>query len=135
MKLTMQAKLAIRVAIIAVGLIGMFVAARGQSVSVADGGPILVCPPSRVGKTCTINLPPLVADGGPILVCPPSRVGKTCSINLPQVADGGPILVCPPSRVGKTCSINLPPVVADGGPILLCAPSDRHCSINLPLMS
>jgi hypothetical protein len=107
MKLTTQAKLAIRMAIITVGLIGLFIAARGQSVSVADGGPILVCPPSQAGKTCTINLPPLIADGGPILVCPPSRAGKTCTINLPQL-------------------------VADGGPILLCAPSDRHCSINLP---
>jgi hypothetical protein len=132
MKLTTQVKLAFRIAILMVGLIVTIIAARGQVVSVADGGPILVCPPGD--QHCQINLPPQVADGGPILVCPPGQAGKTCQINLPaQVADGGPILVCPPGD--KNCPINLPPVeVADGGPILVCPPGQagKTCQINLP---
>jgi hypothetical protein len=83
MQVKMNAKLAIRIVALTVGLAGTFVAANSRPGSVADGGPILVCPPSQVGKTCNINLPPMIADGGPILVCPPSQVGKTCNINLP----------------------------------------------------
>jgi hypothetical protein len=59
MKAKMNAKLAIRIAILTVGLAGAFIAAAKQPVSVADGGPILVCPPSQAGKTCQINLPPM----------------------------------------------------------------------------
>jgi hypothetical protein len=53
----MNAKLAIRIAILTVGLVGAFVAANTQPVSVADGGPILVCPPGD--KHCQVNLPPM----------------------------------------------------------------------------
>jgi len=81
MNFTANAKLALRIAILTVGLIGTFIAARGQSVSVADGGPILVCPPND--KHCQVNLPAVGADGGPILVCPPND--KNCQVNLPLI--------------------------------------------------
>jgi hypothetical protein len=79
-----NANLAIRIVFLAVGLAGAFIAANSQPVSVADGGPILVCPPGD--RHCQVNLPPMVADGGPILVCPPGQAGKTCNINLPPVS-------------------------------------------------
>jgi hypothetical protein len=53
----MNAKLAIRIAILAVGLVGAFIAANTQPISVADGGPIFVCPPHD--KHCHVNLPPM----------------------------------------------------------------------------
>ncbi len=48
-------KRAVRIAILIVGLVGTFAVATVQSIPVADGGPILVCPPGS--KTCTPNLP------------------------------------------------------------------------------
>lgn len=57
MKVTINAKLAIRLLILTVGLAGTFIAANTQPVSVADGGPIFVCPPND--KNCKINLPPM----------------------------------------------------------------------------
>jgi hypothetical protein len=86
MQVKMNAKLAIRMLALTVGLAGTFITANSKPGSVADGGPILVCPPSQAGKTCQINLPPMVADGGPILVCPPSQAGKQCQINLPPAS-------------------------------------------------
>lgn len=50
-----HAKLIIRIAILTVGLVGTFVAATTQPVSVADGGPIFVCAPGD--KKCLVNLP------------------------------------------------------------------------------
>lgn len=57
MKAKINAKLAIRMLILTVGLAGTFIAANTQPVSVADGGPIFVCPPGD--KHCQINLPPM----------------------------------------------------------------------------
>jgi hypothetical protein len=51
-----NAKNAIRIIILAAGVVGMFVAGNIQPVSVADGGPILTCPPGST--TCKTNLPP-----------------------------------------------------------------------------
>lgn len=84
MQVKQNAKLAIRIVALTVGLAGTFVAANSRPASVADGGPILVCPPGA--RYCQVNLPPVVADGGPILVCPPSQAGKTCNINLPPLS-------------------------------------------------
>ena len=53
-----NAMLAIRIAILTVGLVGSFIAASGQPVPAAyDGGPIIVCVPGD--KNCSINLPPM----------------------------------------------------------------------------
>jgi len=58
MKVKMNATLAIRIAILTVAMVGTFIGASTQPVSVAlDGGPILVCPPKT--QTCQINLPPM----------------------------------------------------------------------------
>jgi hypothetical protein len=54
----MNAKLAIRIAILAVGMVGTFIAASVQPISMtADGGPILLCPPKT--PNCSGSLPPL----------------------------------------------------------------------------
>jgi hypothetical protein len=53
----MSAKLAVRIAILIVGLVGAFITASTQPISVADGGPIFVCPPGD--KNCQVNLPPM----------------------------------------------------------------------------
>jgi hypothetical protein len=53
MQVKMNAKLAIRIAILMVGMVGTFV----QTVPVADGGPIFLCPPGTQ-KTCQTTLPP-----------------------------------------------------------------------------
>lgn len=45
MKPKMNAKLAIRIAIVVVGTLGAFVAATVQPVSANDGGPLMLCPP------------------------------------------------------------------------------------------
>lgn len=74
-------KMAIRMVALTVGLVGTFIAANPKPVSVADGGPILVCPPGD--KHCQIDLPVTIADGGPILVCPPND--KNCQVNLPLI--------------------------------------------------
>jgi len=52
-----NAKRAIRIAVLIVGLVGTFLAANVQTVPVADGGPIFLCPPGN--KHCQANLPPL----------------------------------------------------------------------------
>ncbi len=52
-----NAKLAIRVAILLVGMVGTFMAASLQPVSAADGGPLILCPPRQTG--CQSTLPPL----------------------------------------------------------------------------
>jgi hypothetical protein len=49
-------KLAIRISILMLGLVGTYVAAAVQQVPAFDGGPILVCPPRDA--RCQINLPP-----------------------------------------------------------------------------
>jgi hypothetical protein len=49
-------KHAIRIAILIAGLVGSFLAANVRTVPVADGGPIMVCPP---GHHCQADLPPL----------------------------------------------------------------------------
>jgi hypothetical protein len=49
--------LAIRVAILLVGMVGTFMAASLQPVSAADGGPLILCPPKQQG--CQSTLPPL----------------------------------------------------------------------------
>jgi hypothetical protein len=52
----MNAKLAIRIAILTVGMVGAFFAASVQPISAADGGPILLCHPSD--KSCQNGFPP-----------------------------------------------------------------------------
>ncbi len=52
----MNAKLAIRIAILTVGMVGAFFAASVQPITAADGGPIIVCHPSQ--KHCDSGLPP-----------------------------------------------------------------------------
>jgi len=130
--MTHNAKFAVKIAILTVGLVGTFLAGSTKKIALADGGPLILCPP----KTSCAPIG-VVADGGPILVCPPDPK-HPCSNNLPpvSVADGGPILVCPPSQ--KNCNNNLPPPpasVADGGSILVCPPNpQKPCSNNLPPM-
>jgi hypothetical protein len=43
-------KRAFRIAILAVGLVGTFIAASVQPVPAADGGPIMLCPPTDVSR-------------------------------------------------------------------------------------
>jgi len=58
MKVKINAKLAIRIAILTVGMVGTFIAASFQPISAADGGPIVICPPGD--KKCVkTTLPPL----------------------------------------------------------------------------
>ena len=54
----MNAKLAIRIAILTVGMVGTFFAASVQRIHAADGGPIggFLCPPA--GRSCRPTLPP-----------------------------------------------------------------------------
>ena len=56
MKVKMNAKLAIRIAILTVGMAVAFIAASVQPISAADGGPLILCPPKD--KTCQSTLPP-----------------------------------------------------------------------------
>ncbi len=49
-------KLAVRITVLILGLMGTYVAAAVQQVAAPDGGPILVCPPRQ--PNCPINLPP-----------------------------------------------------------------------------
>jgi hypothetical protein len=49
MKVEMNAKLAIRIAIATVLMAGAFIAAAMQPVPTADGGPLILCPPKTVG--------------------------------------------------------------------------------------
>jgi hypothetical protein len=57
MKVKINAKLAIRIAILTVGMVGTFIAASLQPISAADGGPLILCLPGD--KKCTSTLPPL----------------------------------------------------------------------------
>jgi hypothetical protein len=57
MKVKMDAKLAIRIAILTVGMVGTFIAASFQPVSAADGGPIFLCAPGSTN--CKSTLPPV----------------------------------------------------------------------------
>jgi hypothetical protein len=53
----MNAKLAIRIAILTVGMVGTFFAASFQPISAADGGPLIgLCHPND--KNCKNGLPP-----------------------------------------------------------------------------
>jgi hypothetical protein len=52
-----DAKLAIRIAILTVAMIGTFIAASFQPISAADGGPLLLCPPRQ--PNCSTTLPPI----------------------------------------------------------------------------
>jgi hypothetical protein len=52
-----DAKLAIRIAILTVAMIGTFIAASFQPISAADGGPLLLCPPKQ--PNCSTTLPPI----------------------------------------------------------------------------
>jgi len=51
----MNAKLAIKIAILAIGMVVSFVAASVQPVSASDGGPIILCPPKSTN--CSTTLP------------------------------------------------------------------------------
>jgi len=55
MKLKMNAKL-VRIVVLAVVMVGTFMAATVQTVPAADGGPLILCPPD---KHCQTNLPTL----------------------------------------------------------------------------
>ena len=57
MKVEMDAKLAIRIAILTAGMVGTFIAASFQPVSAADGGPIFLCAPGSTN--CKSTLPPV----------------------------------------------------------------------------
>jgi hypothetical protein len=57
MKVKTNAKLAIRIAILTVAMVGTFIAASFQPISAADGGPLLLCPPRQ--PNCSTTLPPL----------------------------------------------------------------------------
>jgi hypothetical protein len=56
MNVKMNAKLAIRIAILALGMVVTFVAASVQPVSASDGGPLILCPPKTAN--CQTTLPP-----------------------------------------------------------------------------
>ena len=54
----MNAKLAIRIAVLTLGMVGAFVAASFQPMATAtDGGPLILCKPGTTN--CTSTLPPL----------------------------------------------------------------------------
>lgn len=55
MKVTMNAKMVAKIAILTVVMIGAFVAASLQPVPSADGGPLLLCPPHSTH--CQSTLP------------------------------------------------------------------------------
>jgi hypothetical protein len=57
MKVTMNAKLVTKIAILTIVMIGTFVAASIQPVPAADGGPLLLCPPKST--SCQSSLPTL----------------------------------------------------------------------------
>jgi len=50
-----NAKLAIRIAVLTAVMLGTFVAASFEPVPAADGGPIIICPPKQAG--CQSTLP------------------------------------------------------------------------------
>jgi len=55
MKVKMNAKLVVKVAILTAVMIGTFVAASVQPVPSADGGPLILCPPRQAN--CQSTLP------------------------------------------------------------------------------
>ena len=57
MKVKMNAKLATRIAILMAVMVGTFVAASVQTLPVADGGPLILCPPRQ--PNCSTTLPPM----------------------------------------------------------------------------
>jgi len=57
MKVKMNAVLALRIAIVAAAMVGTFMAASVQLVPVADGGPLILCPPKT--PNCQTTLPPM----------------------------------------------------------------------------
>jgi hypothetical protein len=57
MTVKMNAKLAIRIAILITLMAGTFVAASVQTLPVADGGPLILCPPRQ--PNCQTTLPPM----------------------------------------------------------------------------
>ena len=57
MKVTTNAKLVAKIAILTAIMIGTFVAASVQTVPAADGGPLLLCPPKAT--SCQSSLPTL----------------------------------------------------------------------------
>ncbi|HEV2469223.1 MAG TPA: hypothetical protein VGS78_08510 [Candidatus Sulfotelmatobacter sp.] len=52
-----NAKLALRLVVLTVAMVGAFAAASVQPVPVADGGPLILCPPKT--PNCNTTLPPL----------------------------------------------------------------------------
>ncbi len=52
-----NAKLAIRIAVLTVVMVGAFMAAAVQPVPSADGGPLILCPPKQAN--CSTTLPTL----------------------------------------------------------------------------
>ena len=57
MKVKMNAKLAARIVILMAVMAGAFVAASVQTLPVADGGPLILCPPRQ--PSCQTTLPPM----------------------------------------------------------------------------
>jgi len=57
MKLKMNAKLAVRIVVLAVVMVGTFMAATVQPIPAADGGPLILCPPHSTH--CQSTLPTL----------------------------------------------------------------------------
>ena len=58
MKAKMNAKLAIRIAVLTLGMVGAFVAASVQPLaSASDGGPLIPCKPGTTN--CQSTLPPM----------------------------------------------------------------------------
>ena len=57
MKVRMNAKLAVKIVVMAVVMSGAFVAASVQPVPSADGGPLILCPPRQAN--CQSSLPTL----------------------------------------------------------------------------
>ena len=52
----MNAKVAIKIAILTLGLVSAFMAANFQPISAADGGPLILCPLKQ--PNCSTTLPP-----------------------------------------------------------------------------
>ncbi len=57
MKVKQTTKLAIRIAILTAVMVGTFIAASVQQVPLADGGPLILCPPRQ--PNCQTTLPPM----------------------------------------------------------------------------
>jgi len=57
MKVKMNAKLATRIVILMAVMAGTFIAASVQTLPVADGGPLILCPPKQ--PNCSTTLPPM----------------------------------------------------------------------------